>query len=117
MAQSSLLRTPVVMSSADHAVFLPYVNNPGGVGVALAPEPTLTPTPTKPTATPSPTPTPTPMATPFPPGPPSKLGLFVARNQPQIFDLLATQAVTVVKTLELDRNFVAQIKQTSPRTL
>jgi hypothetical protein len=40
----------------------------------------------------------------------------VARNHPQLFDLLATQAVTVVKTLELDRNFVAQIKQTSPGT-
>jgi hypothetical protein len=44
------------------------------------------------------------------------LGLFVARNHPQIFDLLATQAVTVVKTLELDQNFVKQIKQVSPRT-
>ena len=41
----------------------------------------------------------------------------MARNHPQIFEVLATQAVTVVKTLELDRNFVAQIKQTSPRTI
>lgn len=76
-------------------------------------------TPTPPKITPSPTPvppTPTPQATPFPPGPPSKLGLFVARNHPQIFDLLDTQAVTVVKTLELDANFVKQIKSHSPGT-
>lgn len=88
-----------------------------GVAAPLLPEPTLTPTPPKATPTPTvPPPTPTPIATPFPPGPPSKLGLFVARNHPQIFDLLATGAVTVVKTLELDRNFAAQIKQTSPNT-
>jgi hypothetical protein len=56
------------------------------------------------------------VATPFPPGPPSKLGLFVGYNHPTLFDLLATQAVSVVKTLELDANFVAQIKQVSPAT-
>ena len=120
-AQSSLLPRPGVSSGAfvgDHSVYLPYVSNPEGAGAALIPQPTLTPTPPKATDTPGPpTPTPTPIATPFPPGPPSKLGLFVARNHPQIFEVLATQAVTVVKTLELDRNFVAQIKQTSPRTL
>ncbi len=93
------------------------MNNAGGIGSALVPEPTLTPTPAKPTPTPPPPPTPTPVATPFPPGPPSKLGLFVGRNHPQIFELLETRAVTVVKTLELDANFAAQIKQTSPRTL
>lgn len=116
VAQSSLLPAPGT-PVGDHALFLPYVNNPAGAGAALASEPTLTPTPPKPTNTPRPTATPTPIATPFPPGPPSKLGLFVARNHPQLFELLETQAVTVVKTLELDRNFVAQIKQTSPRTL
>ena len=115
VAHSSLLRVPSPVPAGPNTIYLPYVNNPGGVGVALAPEPTLTPTPPKPTATP--VPTPTPIATPFPPGPPSKLGLFVARNHPQLFELLETQAVTVVKTLELDRNFVAQIKQTSPHTL
>jgi hypothetical protein len=88
----------------------------------LPPEPTLEPTPSKAptpeaTATPRPpTPTPTPPATPFPPGPPSKLGLFVGHNDPQIFDLLASKAVTVVKTLELDSNFLIQIKQVSPNT-
>jgi hypothetical protein len=44
------------------------------------------------------------------------LGLVVARNHPQLFDLLASKAVTVIKTLELDKNFAAQIKQTSPAT-
>jgi hypothetical protein len=44
------------------------------------------------------------------------LGLFVARNDPQIFELLATGAITAVKTLELDANFAAQIKEWSPNT-
>jgi len=42
--------------------------------------------------------------------------LFVGRNHPQIFDLLETQAVSVIKTLELDANFAADIKRTSPNT-
>lgn len=107
-------------------IYLPQIHSTGG-GPAVAalptatPEPVLTPTPPKATATPTeeptaPPPTPTPEATPFPPGPPSKLGLFVGYNHPQIFEVLSTGAVSVVKTLELDANFAAQIKQTSPRT-
>ncbi|MCB0238435.1 MAG: hypothetical protein KDH08_07265, partial [Anaerolineae bacterium] len=69
------------------------------------------------TDTPVPTPTPTPSATPFPPGPPSKLGLVVGYNHPQLFDLLATGNVAVVKTLEYDPNFVVEIKKVSPNTL
>ncbi|MCB0053685.1 MAG: hypothetical protein KDE24_29540, partial [Caldilinea sp.] len=60
--------------------------------------------------------TPTPQATPFPPGPPSKLGIFVGHNDPAVFDLVKTQGVSVVKTLELDANFVAEIKRASPHT-
>lgn len=113
----SLLPTP-----AGSQVYLPIVQKDGVAEVGMAsvdtPGPVATATHEPSTATPEPpTPTPTPPPTPFPPGPPSKIGLFVARNHPQIFDLLATQAVTVVKTLELDRNFLAQIKQTSPATL
>ena len=124
---ASPLNTPGArpLSTAAYQNYLPYVArdaiHPGGVAM-LPPEPTLSPTPSK-TPTPEatdtpqpPTPTPTPEATPFPPGPPSKLGLFVGHNDPQFFELLATKAVTVVKTLELDRNFLAQIKQTSPNT-
>lgn len=80
---------------------------------------TMTPTGT-PTITPTPTrarPTPTPTATPFPPGPPTKLGLFVTRNDPALFDLIVTKNVALVKTLELDANFVRQIKEMSPDTL
>ena len=114
VARSSLLVTP---SAYGNDAYLPLVHKEVVQAVALLPEPTLTPTPPKPTPTPKPpTPTPTPVATPFPPGPPSKLGLFVGRNHPQFFEVLATQAVTIVKTLELDRNFVRQIKQTSPQT-
>ncbi len=112
VGKSSLLPT-----QSGYRTHFPWVhkNEPG----MLAAQPIMTPTPPKivSTSTPKPPPpTPTPAATPFPPGPPSKLGLFVARNHPQIFDLLKTKAVTVVKTLELDANFVAQIKQTSPNT-
>jgi hypothetical protein len=80
--------------------------------------PTATPSQTpSPTGTPPPSPTPTPTATPFPPGPPSKLGLFVTRNDPRIFDLLRTGNVTLVKTLEYDPNFVAEMKSISPQTI
>ncbi len=116
VGQSSLLPSS---GSTGSELYLPMVHKDGEPveAVAIVPEPTLTPTPPKATDTPEPPPpTPTPAATPFPPGPPSKLGLFVARNDPQLFDLLATKAVTVVKTLELDGNFAAQIKSTSPST-
>lgn len=71
------------------------------------------------TATPTapPTATPTPTATPFPPGPPTKLGLFITRNDPRIFELLRTRNVALVKTLEYDPNFATEIKQISPQTL
>jgi hypothetical protein len=76
------------------------------------PLPTGTGAPTR-----RPTSTPTPTATPFPPGPPTKLGLFVSRNDPEIFDLLGTGNVAVIKTLEYDPNFVTEIKHASPGTL
>lgn len=122
LGQTSALPTPTALNK----VYFPVVqNSPSGMEIAhvesavATPEPTATPVP-EPTETPTPelpTPTPTPPATPFPPGPPSKLGLFVARNHPQIFDVLSSRAVTVVKTLELDVNFAAQIKATSPGVL
>lgn len=103
---------------SSHTTFLPDVqaNDPDVIAAA---QPVIEPTPTKspPTATPAPpTATPTPMTTPFPPGPPSKLGVHVERNDPQLFALLETGSISVVKTLELDAGFAAQIKQASPRT-
>lgn len=115
VAGSSLIAPPV----GDEQTYLPLIQN--GEEVALlpttTPEPTLTPTPPKPTPTPRPTDTPTPPATPFPPGPPSKLGFVVARNLPQIFDVLASGGVAVISTLEHDPTFVRHIKEASPRTL
>jgi hypothetical protein len=116
----SPLNTPAPISPlpTPGRSYLPLVANNGSFAATPTPtaEPTLTPTPAK-TATPTPEPpTPTPQATPFPPGPPSKLGIFVGHNDPELFRLLKTQAVTVVKTLELDANFLRQIKQTSPNT-
>jgi len=119
----SLLPTPTLRQPTSplagmggvHHTYLPYVAKDGNP-MDLASEPTMTPTPTK-TPTPQPpTATPTPQATPFPPGPPSKLGIFVGHNDPAVFELAKTQAVAVVKTLELDANFVAEIKRTSPHT-
>lgn len=58
-----------------------------------------------------------PLPTPFPAGPPTKLGLFVAWNHPQIMDLIATRNVTLLKTLELDPTFLADVRARSPETL
>jgi len=110
VARSSLLPTP---GAQAHKLYLPVVENEGAAVIAQAPTLEATATPE---ATDTPEPTPTPQATPFPPGAPSKLGFVVARNHPQIFELLATGAVSVVCTLELDANFAAQIKQTSSAT-
>lgn len=73
---------------------------------------TLEPTPDG-TALPSPTPTPTP----YPPGPPSKLGLFVTRFHPEVLDLVEHGKPALVKTLEIDPNFVKGLKDSSPTTL
>jgi hypothetical protein len=78
--------------------------------------PTATPT-LSPSPTPRPSATPTPRPTPFPAGPPTKLGLFITRNDPRIFDLLRTGNVALIKTMEYDPNFAVEIKRTSPRTL
>ncbi len=119
-------RSPLGTPTPGSRVHLPIVSGPDGEAVAQAaatdtPLPTETPTPEPApteTFTPAPTHTPTPPpATPFPPGPASKLGLHVERNIPQIFDLVATGGVAVVTTLELDSNFLREIKQLSPSTL
>jgi hypothetical protein len=79
----------------------------------LAPSGTEVP----PTPTPPPTATPTPPPTPFPAGPPTKLGLFVGWYHPEIMDLIATRNVTLLKTLELDPAFLAEVKARSPETI
>ncbi len=80
---------------------------PSATGVPASPTASATPAP----------PTPTPRPTPFPPGPPTKLGVMVTRNHPQMFELLETKNVAVVKTLEYDSTFVTDIKRISPETL
>ena len=119
VVRSSILPSPTATATGND-VYLPLVHNEADAALAAAPtvppDPTATPTPAEPTATPPPTSTPTPVATRFPPGPASKLGLVVMRNDPKIFDLLATQSIPVVCTLELDAGFLAQIKQVAPNT-
>jgi hypothetical protein len=79
--------------------------------------PSATATEAEPTATRPPTATPTPPPTPFPPGPPTKLGLVVAWVHSQVMDLVGTGNVSVVKTLEFDPVFLADIKAQSPQTV
>jgi hypothetical protein len=45
------------------------------------------------------------------------LGLFIGRNDPRIFELLRTGNVALIKTLEYDPNFAAEIKQVAATTL
>jgi hypothetical protein len=45
------------------------------------------------------------------------LGLFVAWYHPQIMDLIATRNVKLLKTLELDPTFLADVKARSPETI
>lgn len=77
-------------------------------------EPTEIPTPSN---TPPPTPTPVPPATPFPPGVATKLGLFIGYQHDVVIDMLRTQNVAFIKTLEYDPNLMEFIKQTSPSTV
>ncbi len=111
---------------------LPPTPSPGHIGQPVLPDGTASPSPTvtatadlapfdspllPPTAAPQPTATPTPRPTPFPAGPPSKLGLFVAWYHPQIMDLIATRNVALLKTLEFDPAFLADVRARSPQTL
>lgn len=111
---------------------------PGQPGRTASPRPTFTDTPTatafrSPLATPTPdlapdtpqpteaapppTATPTPLPTPFPPGPATKLGVCVEWFNPQIMDLVATGNVALLKTMELDPAFLADVRARSPRTI
>ena len=95
---------------------------PPATSTAVPPGPFTSPlgSPTpSPTASPltSPSRTPTPPPTPFPAGPPTKLGLFVAWYHPQIMDLIATGNVALLKTLEFDPAFLADVRARSPGTL
>ena len=95
---TSVHETPI-----DHTLYLPLLNL-AQLNVVSIPQATSPPevTLSRPTATP------------FPPGPASKLGVFVGRNDPQLFELLQTGNLALVKTLEYDPNFVTDIKQTDP---
>jgi len=92
------------------------------------PAPNATPLPTSsstttPQATATPTrdaglgPTSTPMPTPYPPGPPSKLGLFVTGFHPTVLEIVAIGQPALIKSMELDGGFAKGLKDVSPRTL
>jgi len=101
--------TPLATTTAETQTFLPLV---GGEAQTPTPMATVDPAPVG-----SPTPVPTPTPTPFPPGPPSKLGLFIIRPHAQIYDLMRTGNVALVKTIEHDPVFLSEIKALSPKAL
>ena len=115
---------PSPVPVGPHQAYLPNVmTEDGSSPLPLEPDPDTTraATPT-PEATAPPTenviqPVTGPEPTPFPAGPASKLGVVVAYKHPQLFDLLSTGNVAVVKTLELNPTFMAEIKAASPSTL
>lgn len=82
---------------------------------SVTPTPTNTPYYTR-THTPVPSDTPTPTTTPYPPGPPSKLGLFVTRYEPKVLQIVAEGKPALIKTLEFDGSFVKSMKRSSPTT-
>jgi hypothetical protein len=111
--------------------FLPTPLNTPTATAIPTPSPTQTPTtPPSPTATEAPTPTeppapgteegtaepgPTP-ANPFPPGPPTKLGLFVERYESAIVELVQLGQMPLVCTMEHDTSFARSLKAAAPHT-
>lgn len=92
---------------------------------SASPTRALTGTPTPPQIEPqspvateiAPTFTPTPPPTPFPPGPPTKLGILITRNDPRFLELVRTRNLAVISTLEHDPNLAREFKRLSPETL
>lgn len=76
--------------------------------------PTETPTAVE-TVTPTLDVPPTP--TPYPPGPPSKLGLFITRLDSTVMTLIEVGQPPLVKTLEIDPNFATGVKAAAPGTI
>jgi hypothetical protein len=111
--------TPTATASATPGHVLQLPLGPGGAFQSPLHSSLPTGTDVPPTATPTPLPTatPTPRPTPFPPGPPTKLGLFVGWYHPQIMELVATRNVALLKTLELDPSFLAEVRARSPETI
>ncbi len=115
-------RTPSLPSRTPTSSPSPTTTATATPGITESSEPftsSLDPTVTEPSPSPtsSPSPTPTPPPTPFPAGPPTKLGLFVGWYHPQIMDLVATGNVALLKTLEFDPAFMADVKARSPETV
>jgi hypothetical protein len=109
--------TPTTTATPWHTA---EAGSPTATGTAT---PENTPTETA-TATPEPTaadgtaePSPTPTPTPYPPGPPSKLGLFLTRHEPLVLAMLERAKPALIKTLEIDANYAKGIKEVSPSTL
>jgi hypothetical protein len=104
--------TPTATGTPFTSPLEPTPTSPGTVTAEAA---EVTPTPGS-TGEATPTSTPTPTPTPYPPGPPSKLGLFLTRYDVKALELIARGKPALVKTLEVDGNFVKGIKDSSPTT-
>ncbi len=108
-------RLPSLTPTGTGTPALPGTATPTSAASATAAA-TATATPAlSPGATPTWTPVPT--LTPYPPGPPTKLGLFITRYEPKVLQLVAEGKPALIKTLEIDSNYVKGIKDSSPTTL
>lgn len=106
---------PTFTLTATHTPFTPLdtsTTTSTSTATIQATETATTPTPTSEI-----TPTPTPTPTPYPPGPPSKLGLFLTHHDVKALEIIAKGKPALVKTLEIDGNFVKGIKDSSPTTI
>ncbi|HXW01461.1 MAG TPA: hypothetical protein VEC93_23825, partial [Anaerolineae bacterium] len=106
---------PTFTPTATNTPFTP-LDSPIATSAGTAAVP-ATETPATPTPTSEVTPTPTPTPTPYPPGPPSKLGLFLTQYDVKALEIIAAGKPALVKTLEIDGNFVKSIKDSSPTTI
>lgn len=139
-ASGTATRLPPAPAASVTALGTQEIHMPliGAAPHSATPAPTLTPSPSptetipptstntpipEPTHTPGPSPTPVPSptprlaATPFPPGPQTRLGLFVGYQHPALEELLRTGNVAFVKTLEHDPTLMQFIKNISPNTI
>ncbi len=115
-------RLSTSMPGTSLPTFTPTATStPWSTPTQAAPTAIGTATPTE-TATTEPTPEPTATSstiepTPYPPGPPSKLGLFLTQYEAAVFEMLNQAKPALIKTLEIDANFAQGIKDASPNTI
>ncbi|MEM7348147.1 MAG: hypothetical protein AAF485_28275, partial [Chloroflexota bacterium] len=106
-------------TATQHPTFTPTAtSSPSPTVPASTNTPVASATPAEiPTVTPTSTFTPVPPPTTYPPGPPSKLGLFITRFHPKILEIVELGKPAIIKTIEVDGGLAMGLKASSPTTL